>query len=109
MPTCGNALLNSNEECDDGGAISGDGCSASCVNEPGYLCTLPGLACSPFDLFIDTPVHGIFTTASSIMVTGHYSTLLPGQVAVTVNGVRLSSSSLVPAAASAVAPSSRIS
>jgi cysteine-rich repeat protein len=86
-PTCGNALLNVSEECDDANITNGDGCTASCQNESGYLCTVPGLACTPFDVFIDSPAHGIFTTASSIVITGHYTTLLPGQVSVTINGV----------------------
>ena len=90
-PTCGNALLNVSEQCDDGNATSGDGCSASCRNETGYVCVLPGLPCSPFELFIDSPAHGVFTTAGSIAISGHYTTLLPGQVAITVNGVPASS------------------
>jgi cysteine-rich repeat protein len=86
-PTCGNGLLNISEQCDDGNSISGDGCTASCKNESGYVCTLPGLACQRFDVIIDSPANGTFTTASSITITGHYTTLLPGTAAVTVNGV----------------------
>jgi cysteine-rich repeat protein len=33
------------EACDDGNAISGDGCSASCEPEAGYACHQPGLPC----------------------------------------------------------------
>ncbi len=32
-PVCGDGLATGNEECDDGGAIGGDGCSASCQLE----------------------------------------------------------------------------
>jgi cysteine-rich repeat protein len=93
VPTCGNGVLQpaQGEECDDGNTTSRDGCDASCRNESGWLCTAPGVACQPFEIFIDSPVHGIFTTASSINVTGHYTTLLPGQTAITINGVPASS------------------
>jgi len=32
--TCGNSIIESGEECDDGNTASGDGCSGSCINEP---------------------------------------------------------------------------
>ncbi len=32
-PICGNDVLESGEECDDGNNVDGDGCSASCTNE----------------------------------------------------------------------------
>lgn len=31
---CGNGFLDPLEQCDDGNTISGDGCSANCINEP---------------------------------------------------------------------------
>lgn len=34
-PVCGNGSLEVNESCDDGNTSSGDGCSATCQNEPG--------------------------------------------------------------------------
>jgi cysteine-rich repeat protein len=37
-PICGN-IRNGNEECDDGNTNNGDGCSSSCIIEPGFLCT----------------------------------------------------------------------
>ena len=36
--TCGNGSLNQFEACDDGNAISGDGCSDTCLIEEGYVC-----------------------------------------------------------------------
>jgi cysteine-rich repeat protein len=33
------------EECDDGNAVSGDGCTATCTNETGWVCPQPGVAC----------------------------------------------------------------
>jgi len=35
---CGNGVLVSGEECDDGGTTPGDGCDASCAIEPGFAC-----------------------------------------------------------------------
>lgn len=89
--TCGNGAINAAEQCDDGNVVGGDGCSASCKNESGYLCPTPGLPCTQFQIFIDTPAHGVFTTAGATTVTGHYTVLPAGQVAVTVNGVPASS------------------
>jgi len=44
---CGDGVIEAanNEQCDDGNTTSGDGCSASCQAEPGWLCYLPGLPC----------------------------------------------------------------
>lgn len=45
--TCGNGLRTLNEACDDGNAVSGDGCSGDCKQvEPGYHC-VPGWPCTP--------------------------------------------------------------
>ncbi len=38
-PKCGDGVLNGADACDDGGAVSGDGCSAACAVEPGWTCT----------------------------------------------------------------------
>lgn len=87
FPTCGNGVINTGESCDDGNTIGSDGCSSSCMVEPGWTCGAPGSPCSKFDVFIESPAHGVFTTASSALVTGHYVGLPPGQVSITVNGV----------------------
>ena len=48
-PKCGNSLLNTNEECDDGNTVSGDGCSSSCRVELSatnkWECDLIGAPC----------------------------------------------------------------
>lgn len=85
-PTCGNSILNVSETCDDGNIVGSDGCSPSCRTEPGWLCLIPGTACTQFEIFIDTPANGVFTTGSTINITGHYTTLLPGTASVTING-----------------------
>ncbi|MDD5075252.1 MAG: DUF4215 domain-containing protein, partial [Candidatus Peribacteraceae bacterium] len=36
---CGNGLLNPSESCDDRNTRNGDGCSASCSVETGYVCS----------------------------------------------------------------------
>ncbi|RJS26239.1 hypothetical protein DRW03_06955 [Corallococcus sp. H22C18031201] len=42
----GDGRLQPGEQCDDGNTVSGDGCSATGVIEAGYLCHVPGRACS---------------------------------------------------------------
>jgi len=37
-PTCGNAKVESGEQCDDGNKSGGDGCSAACTIESGFRC-----------------------------------------------------------------------
>ena len=44
-PTCGNSAKDTAESCDDGNAIAGDGCSATCQIEPGWKCDTIGAAC----------------------------------------------------------------
>jgi fibro-slime domain-containing protein len=43
-PVCGNAQREGTESCDDGNAVSGDGCGA-CVTEPGWTCGQAGGGC----------------------------------------------------------------
>ena len=43
---CGDGVLQTpGEECDDGNATSGDGCSDTCAVEPGYVCPVPDAMC----------------------------------------------------------------
>jgi fibro-slime domain-containing protein len=42
---CGDGHLDPGEECDDGNAVSGDGCAATCKLESGWDCPTPGAAC----------------------------------------------------------------
>ncbi|HEV8324120.1 MAG TPA: DUF4215 domain-containing protein [Myxococcota bacterium] len=57
---CGDGAVGSDEQCDDGDATGGDGCSALCAVEPGYacagepsVCTATGPVCG--DGLIDPP------------------------------------------------------
>jgi cysteine-rich repeat protein len=43
---CGDSLIIGSETCDDGNAVSGDGCSNICRIEPGYNCTINGTLCT---------------------------------------------------------------
>ncbi len=38
---CGNSVLDTGEQCDDGNVAAGDGCSDTCQTETGYACTAP--------------------------------------------------------------------
>ena len=42
---CGDGVLGKSEECDDGNAKPGDGCSGVCEIDPGYDCLVPGKEC----------------------------------------------------------------
>lgn len=45
-PGCGDGVLTSDEACDDGNKVSGDGCAANCLaTEPGFSCPTPGETC----------------------------------------------------------------
>ena len=47
---CGDGILQSLEACDDGNAVSGDGCSETCsAIEDGYECPVAGRLCSKID------------------------------------------------------------
>ena len=43
--SCGDGRRSTGEQCDDFNTASGDGCSASCQIEPGWLCPTPGVRC----------------------------------------------------------------
>jgi fibro-slime domain-containing protein len=42
---CGDGRVSGEETCDDADGESGDGCSADCQLEPGFVCPAPGFAC----------------------------------------------------------------
>jgi fibro-slime domain-containing protein len=42
---CGNGTLDDGEQCDDGNAHPGDGCSGTCQLEPNFSCPIAGSAC----------------------------------------------------------------
>ena len=42
---CGNGAVTGIETCDDGNTTAGDGCSATCQIESGWVCSTPGSPC----------------------------------------------------------------
>ena len=42
---CGNSRVDDEEDCDDGNAVPGDGCSALCLTEQFFICEQPGTPC----------------------------------------------------------------
>lgn len=83
------------EGCDDGNEVGGDGCSAACEVESGYLCEMPGTPCRQprcgdgFQDFIWTSdgtgggssMGGSGGTAGAAGGTGHYENCDDGNLA----------------------------
>ena len=44
---CGNGLVESPEECDDGSTLNGDGCDSNCLEEEGWDCVGAPSQCAP--------------------------------------------------------------
>jgi cysteine-rich repeat protein len=44
---CGNGFVQQDEQCDDGDTSGGDGCSATCMIEPGFTCSGQPSVCVP--------------------------------------------------------------
>ena len=63
---CGNSVLDAGEQCDDGNAQSGDGCSSSCQIEDGWECSLPSPLVELPDHSFEAGPDGGFWTESSI-------------------------------------------
>jgi len=60
---CGDGLIIGAEACDDGNGLDGDGCSATCQEEPGYDCVQPP-PCTGEDCTLDLPIiYRDFTAA----------------------------------------------
>lgn len=57
---CGNSITETEEQCDDGNTVSGDGCSQACILEPASVCgdgqITGGEVCEPSDLNGETCV-----------------------------------------------------
>lgn len=81
VPVCGNDLLDQpGEQCDDGNTLAGDCCSPTCEFE-----SIPSTCAQP-QIVLDTPLHGSFTTATQVTVTGHVANVNRNDAAVTLNG-----------------------
>jgi len=55
---CGNAIKETNEDCDDGNKNDNDGCSSTCAIEPGFSCDTPGMACTQNERCGDGVLNG---------------------------------------------------
>lgn len=60
MPVCGNGIIESGEECDDGNLEPGDGCSPECVE-----CECPAGDCSNAAVFRDPITHHCYAYVAS--------------------------------------------
>lgn len=83
---CGNALLDVFENCDDGNATPGDGCSEMCIVEEGWTCTdpiPPGPGPNAVDdpSFEAGPFAGFWAEASTNFDTPLWNSTLSGPVA----------------------------
>src|SRR5262249_1291280 len=47
VPCCGNSVIQLDETCDDGNMVAGDGCSDTCMVEPGFSCVGQPSICIP--------------------------------------------------------------
>lgn len=71
LGTCGDAFHDSFEGCDDGNTTGGDGCSATCTVEPGFVCEgSPSFCRVENPPSIDQPTDGSLTNQSSVIVSG---------------------------------------
>jgi fibro-slime domain-containing protein len=56
---CGNGSLDAGEQCDDGNAVPGDGCSGACNREPNFDCSNAGVPCVSTIVCGDGVVAGV--------------------------------------------------
>lgn len=63
FPDCGNASIEVDEECDDGGLTNADGCDSTCDLEP-FDQTAMGSVSTGFDASDPSPVHASVTSPS---------------------------------------------
>ena len=47
LGACPDGTIDGGETCDDGNAVSGDGCSSTCQLETGWICATPNTPCAP--------------------------------------------------------------
>ena len=95
---CGDGVVNGSEECDDGNHISGDGCSADCMLEPGGnpcagIPAFPGVAATTV-LITDALVHPVHIGAPRLDTHRIFIVGQEGQIRVVKDGVLLTDSFL---------------
>lgn len=75
VEACGDGRIGPGESCDDGDNVDGDGCSAGCEPEVGYLCTRSPSVCRAVtcvDSSLDAPPPAPFETAQGFFTTSGY-------------------------------------
>jgi len=94
-PGCGNGVLGSDEQCDDGNRVSGDGCSADCVLEDGRgLCagvpSVPGTAVAA-ELLVSGLTRPVGIEAAPLDTTRLFILEQRGAIRIVKDGVLLAS------------------
>jgi cysteine-rich repeat protein len=92
--TCGNAVIEGSEECDDGGTSSGDGCDGACQLEsmnPAVCAGVPTVAGTnlhavPIASGLEAPVH---IAAPRLDPSRVFIVEQPGRIQIVKNGVQL--------------------
>lgn len=80
-PGCGNGALDSQETCDDGNKVAGDGCSESCNVEAFYTCTgvgAGGCTLNPVDYLKASNANEGDVFGGAISLSGNGNTLAVG-------------------------------
>jgi uncharacterized delta-60 repeat protein len=72
--TCGNAIVEPGEACDDGDLMAGDGCSATCTVEPDWTCGGSPSVCTRATTTSTSTSSTTSTTSSSSTSTSSTST-----------------------------------
>jgi len=62
-PECGDGVIEGIEACDDANTASGDGCSATCEVEPGFVCSDQPSVCMPLPAVPTTTFVGLVLLA----------------------------------------------
>lgn len=68
-PPCGNGIKEGTEGCDDGGIVPGDGCSATCQIESGWICNNANPTCCYSS---STPVSHWYLNGNSLNAAPDY-------------------------------------
>ena len=72
---CGDGVYLTAEDCDDGNRIGGDGCSANCTVESGYVCTKPVSRTSVCSLPLKATIQ-FQDTASRVVAEGNRTSII---------------------------------
>ena len=98
-PVCGNNSVEVGEQCDDGNAASGDGCSASCVLEPKPkppTAIISSNVMTGLRISGDTQIHPSASTQNRMTRDGQSKVVGSVQVCISTDGSIASASTLKP-------------